>query len=197
MNFMYCISLSLLFCIQVASGFALAMSTKTIYDVPKSGWTSPDWNWGYAVGTGHDCAAICRKKYTTRQSRSSLVQDLFEAPTLSPRDRKPQNFEEVKLVLALAWQRGRWDGSDGGRGGYGEVLFQMAEASRYEIGSEDDCSRFLIEDMQNRFHKLNPDSDDFALMESLFDDLEPDTDAARRRCSALVLKAMGFVANGL
>ena len=31
-------------------------------------------------------------------------------------------FEEVKLVLGLAWQNGRWDGSDGGRGGYGDIL---------------------------------------------------------------------------
>jgi hypothetical protein len=182
--------------VNLAAVLSLSMSTKTIYNVEKSGWTSPQWNWGSASGTGHDCAAICRKTYTTRQSRSSLVKKLYEAASKEARDREPKNFEEVKLVLALAWQNGRWNGSDGGRGGYGEVLAAMADASRYEVGSEDDCSRLLIEDMQSRFHLLDPDREDLDTMQRLFDDLEPDTDAARRRCSALVLKAMGFVENG-
>jgi hypothetical protein len=148
------------------------------------------------MGTGHGCAAICRRTCTTRQSRSSLVKDLFDAPSLPPRDREPQNFEEIKLILALAWQRGRWDGSDGGRGGYGEVLAAMADASRYEIGDEDDCSRLFIQDMQDRYRFLDPEAEDLAMMEKLFDDFEPDTDAARRRCSSLVLKSMGFIENG-
>jgi hypothetical protein len=174
----------------------MSMSAKTIYDVPNSGWASPQWNWGSASGTGHDCAAICRKRYRTRQSRSSLVKDLVDAPSVPPRDRKPPNFEEIKLVLALAWQQGRWDGSDGGRGGYGEVLAAMADADRYEIGGEEECSLRLTEDMQARFHLLNPDAEELETMQTLFDDLETDTDAARRRCSALVLEAMGFIENG-
>lgn len=188
--------LSVLF-VLLKTASSLAMSSKTIYDIPNSGWTAAKWNWGYAMGTGHDCAAICRKKYTTREPRSVLVKDLFDAPSLPPHARGPQNFEEIKLVLALAWQRGRWDGSDGGKGGYGEVLAAMADASRYEIGDEDDCSRLLVQDMQDRYRFLNPNAEDLAAMEKLFDDCEPDTDAARRRCSALVLKSMGFIENGL
>jgi hypothetical protein len=179
-----------------ASAFSMPTSGKSIYDIPNSGWTCSEWNWGYASGTGHDCAAICRRKYTTRKERSKLVGDLMQAPGMAARDRKPQNFEEVKLILALAWQRGRWDKSDGGKGGYGEVLSAMADARRYESGDEEDCSRVLVQDMQDRFPLLDPLLEDRVMMQSIFD-LEPDIDAARRRCSGLVLKAMGFIENGL
>ncbi|KAL3905073.1 MAG: hypothetical protein SGILL_009825, partial [Bacillariaceae sp.] len=183
--------------LSVASAFSMPSTTKTIYDIVNSGWTSPEWNWGSAVGTGHDCAAICRRKYTTRKERSRLVEDLVQAPSLAfPRDRKPQNFEEVKLILALAWQRGRWDGSDGGRGGYGDVLGAMADARRYEDGEEEDCSRILVQDMADRFALLDPLVEDRVMMQNVFD-LEPDIDAARRRCCGLVLRAMGFIENGL
>lgn len=171
------------------ASFSLSMnSSKTIYGIPNSGWTSPAWNWGYASGTGHDCAAISRQNYSTRQAREKLVQDLIAAGP------EPQNFEEVKLVLGLALQNGRWDGSDGGRGGYGEVLSQMAAAKRYELGSEEECAKKFVQDMQARFHLLSPAADDQSLMDEQLG--EPDMDAARRRCSGLVLKAMGFIQNG-
>ena len=179
-----------------ASAFSMSMS-KTIYEIPNSGWTSPKLNWGYAAGTGHDCAAICRMNYSTRQSRQKLVDDLINAPEKSIEERVPQNFEEVKLVLALAWQRGRWDGSDGGRGGYGEVLAKMAEANRYEQGSIEDCNKRLTQDMQARFRLLSPNPEDLQNMETIVDEIENDSDSACRKCSGLVLKAMGFIENGL
>lgn len=117
--------------------------------------------------------------------------------TAEPTARQPENFEEIKLVLALAWQRGRWDGSDGGPGGYGEVLAAMAAAARYEIGSPQECSRRLVEDMRSRLPLLDPETEDLDCMEKLFDDCGHDIDLARRRCSGLVLKAMGFVDGGL
>jgi hypothetical protein len=172
-------------------------SIKLVYGIPNSGWTSSSWNWGYASGTGHECAAICRKMYTTRQQRSELVQYLVDAPNTQRRDRRPRNFEEVKLVLALAWQRGRWDGSDGGKGGYGEVLEAMAEAKRYEMGTEEENSRLLVEDMQKRYRLLVPLHTDLVMMQSVFDTEDEDVDAALRRSSGLVLKSMGFIENGL
>lgn len=168
----------------VVSSSAFSLHMKEIYGIPRSGWTSPDWNWGSGVGTGHDCAAICRKKCERRQSRASLVTDLLE--------RKGPPFEEVKLVLALAWQRGRWDGSDGGPGGYGEVLNAMAQARRYEVG--DECDRLLVQDMKERYHLLDPTDADKEAMLSLDGE---DVDGARRQCSGLVLKSMGFIENGL
>jgi hypothetical protein len=179
----------------MVAGFSISMSSKIIYGVPNSGWTSLEWNWGSGQGTGHDCAAICRRQLSTQKARESFVQGLFAAPSTERNDREPTNFEEAKLVLALAWQNGRWDGSDGGRGGYEEVLAAMAQADRYEKGGEDECSRRLIKDMQARFPLLNPTDEELTAMEQL-DLLEPDVDAARRRCSALVLRAMGFVEKG-
>lgn len=152
-----------------------------IYNIPGSGWKSPQWNWGYAVGTGHDCARICRQLYETRSARVALLQDIAT---------KPENFEEIKLVLALAWQRGRWDGTDGGEGGYGQVLQALAAADRYE----NDQRQFFL-DMQCRFTLLSPSLELQAQMDSL-SGIE-DVDLATRKCSALVLQAMGFVENGL
>jgi len=172
-------------------GFTSALSSmhsKEIYGVPKSGWTSPEWRWGYGVGTGHDCAMICRQMYLTRESRENLVAELLEP-------KKKTSFEEVKLVLGLAWQNGRWDGSDGGPGGYGEVLTLMAEAQRYENGSEESCSQLLVQDMNDRFHLLNPTTEQLEIMKSILSD--GDHDSARRRCAGLVLSAMEFIENGL
>ena len=151
--------------------------TKTIYGVPNSGWTSPQWNWGYAVGTGHDCAAICRRKYASRGERSQLINDLIEADTTKT------DMEEVKLVMALEWQR-NW------RCGYGDVLEMMADARRYEEEGDPSPSSLLLMDTMERFHLLNPTKEDQATMGALKD--SNNVDAALRTCSGLVLKAMGF-----
>jgi hypothetical protein len=159
---------------------------------------SPQWRWGYGEGTGHDCAAICRRIYFKREARQKLVGNLLK-PAQDPTLRQPQNFEEVKLILGLAWQNGRWDGSDGGAGGYGDVLRHMAEAQRYEDGSDDECSLRFVQDMQDRFDLL-ADSTSLELrdMRALLDgDAAQDMDCAQRRCSGLVLEAMGFVEKGL
>ena len=173
---------------------ALSVTQGEIYGIRNSGWTSPQWNWGYGVGTGHDCAAICRRKYQSTQARKDLVEGLLNPPADDPAARQPTNFEEVKLVLALTWQNGRWSGRDGGPGGYGEVLELMAAAKRYETGSPEECARALVSDMAARFHTLDPDPDQISLMEAI--SKEEDVDISRRRCSGLVLEAMGFIETG-
>jgi hypothetical protein len=188
-NFLTLLLILSLNTISSTFGFSLSMNSKIIYGIAKSGWASPAWNWGSAAGTGHDCALICRQKYSNKQSRETLVQDLISAKP------EPQIFEEVKLVLGLTFQNGRWDGSDGGRGGYGDVLSLMAAAERYELGSEEQCAINFIQDLGARFHLLKPAEGDQSLMDQVLDD--PDVDAARRRCSGLVLKGMGFIENGL
>jgi hypothetical protein len=182
--------------LAISSVPSMAFSSKEIYNIPNSGWRQKkSFNWGSASGTGHDCAAISRRTYATRKSRSDLVRNLLE-PAEQIKSRVPENFEEVKLVLALAWQNGRWDGSDGGPGGYGDVLSAMADADRYEVGSDEECSRRLIEDMQGRFALLEPSDEEMKGMTRLWDDAEDDVDTAQRRCCGLVLQAMGFVENG-
>lgn len=172
---------------------------RTIFNVPGSGWKSSKWNWGYAIGTGHDCAAICRRQYSRMEDRKELVQRLINAPSTNADEhqRLPANFEEVKLVLALAWQKGRWDGSDGGEGGYRDILLAMADARRYEDGDDATNSLLLFKDMEERFHLLDPSPEDLKEMENSMIICETDTDAAVRCCSGLVLKSMGFIDNGI
>ena len=101
------------------------------------------------------------------------------------------------MILGLAWQNGRWDGSDGGAGGYSDVLRHMAEAKRYEEGSEEECSRRLVEDMHDRFDLLADNTSmELREMRAILDDTS-DMDCARRKASGLVLEAMGFIDKGL
>lgn len=184
---------------------------KEIYGIEGSGWSSPHWNWGYAVGTGHDCAMICRKRWGTKEAREFLVESLLSPQSIRFSDdtnkydiwevdsQRDPPFEEVKLVLALAWQSGRWDGSDGGRNGYGEILSVMAQAERYEPSGETneaDCSRLFISDLQDRFHTISRTEEDLHIMKSIDPD-STDVDASRRKCAGLVLRAMGFINKGL
>ena len=178
-------------CVHPLSSLAFTMqmsntgSSKEIYGIPNSGWAAKEWNWGSAVGTGHDCALICRREYNSRSARKELVSELMNG-------KGPTSFEQVKLVLGLAWQRGRWDGSDGGPGGYGEVLNEMAKAKRYEIGN--DCDVLFVEDIKERYHLLKPNDADMDTMMTIDTN---DVDVARRKCSGLVLKSMGFIDGGL
>jgi len=167
-----------------------------------SGWASPKWNWGYADGTGHDCAMICREQWNSREARADLVNKLLNPLKVDERlsmqeienSREPP-FEEIKLILALAWQRGRWDATDGGSGGYGEVLSMMAKANIYELEDQDACSKILVQDMMDRFNLI--------ASSAALDEMDilskgcSDTDTLRRKCSGLVLREMGFITNGL
>jgi len=180
------------FSMSSSSSSSARSDDRMLYGVANSGWSSPKWNWGSAVGTGHDCARICRQKFSTRQARQELVQNLVGATTETA---TTIDFEEVKLVLALSWQKGRWDGSDGGRGGYGEVLESMAEAKRYEQGSEVERSQRLVQDMQARYNLLQPTPKEADAMASLNCEGKHIYEA-RCRCAGLVLQSMGFVENG-
>lgn len=166
---------------------------REIYGIPNSGWTSPEWNWGYAQGTGHTCAAICRELYSTREARQTLVDNLLMANL-----DQPGSPEEVKLILALEWQRGRWDGTDGGKGGYGAVLSTMAAAQRYEEGaSYEDCLRRLVEDMADpqRFGRLGTTAAEIKEMQACTSD--DSAEEGFRKCAGMVLRAMGYVDRGL
>jgi len=175
---------------------------KEIYKVSGSGWASPKWNWGSANGTGHDCAMVCRERLNSRETRADLVNNLLNPPEVDggsmmeeiETSREPP-FEEVKLILALSWQRGRWDGTDGGIGGYGEVLSMMAKANRYESEDKDACSKALVQDMMARFHLIASES---AVNEmDALSKICSDIDILKRKCSGLVLREMGFIENGL
>ena len=114
------------------------------------------------------------------------------------------SFEEVKLILGLAWQNGRWDGSDGGPGGYSHVLSTMAAAHRYENEDEVLSALNFIEDVSKRFHSICRNEDELNRMKCIAIDVREKHDASmeevfmvRRICAGMVLDAMGFVENGL
>ena len=44
------------------------------------------------MGTGHDCAAICRQKYASREERTQLIASLLDG------DIAATNIEEIKLA---------------------------------------------------------------------------------------------------
>jgi hypothetical protein len=179
-------------------------TTKQIYNIPDSGWKSNKWNWGSAQGTGHDCAAICRRRYDDIVDRKQLVDAL-----LSPVEFKASHpnsevsFEEVKLILGLAWQRGRWDGSDGGPGGYSSVLENMANARRYENDDEVISALNFIEDVSEKFSCISKNVESLNRMKSIANDVrgkharKEEVFMDRRICAGLILEAMNFVQNGL
>ena len=175
-------------------------TTKQIYGVRGSGWRSQQWNWGYAQGTGHDCAAICRERWSARDARRDLVQSLL-SPATSRGSEVP--FAEVTLVLGLAWQNGRWDGSDGGPEGYPAVLRTLVEARRYEEDDEVLSARHFIEDVNARFETISRDAEELARMRAIASDVlgkDASTEevfSARRSVAGMVLDAMGFVEKGL
>ncbi|KAL7468137.1 hypothetical protein ACHAXS_008356 [Conticribra weissflogii] len=181
-----------------------------LYGIPNSTWKSPQWNWGSAMGTGHDCAAICRRRWSLRDNRSALVELLLDGG----RAEEDVSFEELKLILGLAWQRGRWDGSDGGVGGYSEVLGWMAGGERYEMegeGGELVSAWNFVEDVSERFEKISKGRKELEIMEEvakgalskkgkeggLGEDDRKEIFVARRICAGLVLDSMNFVDNGL
>ena len=179
-------------------------TNKEVYNIPNSGWKSKQWNWGYAQGTGHDCAAICRRRWDNRNERQKLVQSLLdpvEFKSTYPDSEVP--FEEIKLILALAWQRGRWDGSDGGPGGYGEVLSLMAEARRYEDEDEVISALNFIEDISKRFETISRNAQELKRMKSIANDVrgkhaeKEEVFMDRREVAGMVLDAIDFVEKGL
>eukprot|EP00584_Thalassiosira_punctigera_P006334 CAMPEP_0172529380 /NCGR_PEP_ID=MMETSP1067-20121228/3477_1 /TAXON_ID=265564 ORGANISM="Thalassiosira punctigera, Strain Tpunct2005C2" /NCGR_SAMPLE_ID=MMETSP1067 /ASSEMBLY_ACC=CAM_ASM_000444 /LENGTH=227 /DNA_ID=CAMNT_0013313421 /DNA_START=39 /DNA_END=722 /DNA_ORIENTATION=- len=179
-------------------------TTKQIYSIHGSGWKSSTWNWGYAQGTGHDCAAICRRRWDDRDERRKLVQSLLspvEFKASHPESEVP--FEEVKLILGLAWQQGRWDGSDGGPGGYGAVLSTMADARRYEKEDEVISALNFIEDISAQFETISRNAGESKRMKAVANDVrgkhagKEEIFMARRTCAGMVLDAMNFVDNGL
>jgi len=181
-------------------------TSKQLYNIPDSGWKSKKWSWGYARGTGHDCAAICRRRWDDESDRRGLVESL-----LSPAEFKAMHphfgevsFEEVKLILGLAWQSGRRDGRDGGPGvGYGAVLETMAGAHRYENEDEVISALNFIEDVSGRFSSICKNEEKLKRMKAIANDVrgkhaeKEEVFMDRRKCAGMVLDAMNFVENGL
>ena len=93
----------------------------------------------------------CREKFGTSSARHELVNSLVHADTdtqILP------NFEDVKLVLALAWQRARKFDPD--MESYGEVLDAMADLRYENVKDGMEGDKLLVQDMQKRYMWLEP-----------------------------------------
>jgi len=197
---------------------------KEIFGVKGSDWSSPDWKWGSAMGTAHECASVCRALYSTEESRAKLIDDLIldedeimmsstdpERRREQQQQRVPINFEEVKFILALVFQKARKK-CYGGLESYGEVLDEIVKAKRYEPrlpeDEDDDVTddaafyneefgpylptMLLVQDIQKRYFWLQPEVQDKIQMNMLLYDSESDYDWVRRKCAGLTLKAIEF-----
>ena len=88
------------------------------------GWSDKNWNWGSANGDAHDVAMITRQKFGTEADRSAYIKRLCET-SLSEVE-----VEELKMVLALRFQRAAREGKDGDGKGW-EIMSEMAKC-KYE-----------------------------------------------------------------
>eukprot|EP00241_Pyramimonas_parkeae_P010629 CAMPEP_0114227554 /NCGR_PEP_ID=MMETSP0058-20121206/1854_1 /TAXON_ID=36894 /ORGANISM="Pyramimonas parkeae, CCMP726" /LENGTH=240 /DNA_ID=CAMNT_0001338407 /DNA_START=27 /DNA_END=750 /DNA_ORIENTATION=- len=158
------------------------------------GWGSPNWKWGYAVGDAHDAAAKVRSQLRAPAVRAGWLQ----AVTCDP---KRVSWFEIKLVLALAWQRAARD--DGGPNGFRAVMENMRLA-QYEGNDEADAK--LVQDMDVRLPML-VDGGDLSGVQGIVQDLggssalklqQTDVVEFRRRyVAAQVLILLEFVEVGL
>jgi len=131
-----------------------------------TGWASDTWNWGYAVGDAHNEAMRVRKELRDtfdfeegdvgRIRRDWLVDMVAGSSEV--------DWEDVKLVLALKWQKAAREGRDGGVQGYGYVMEQMRLA-KYEGSEAADLQ--LVTDMERRLDLLRGNTQD---MEAIFHD---------------------------
>ena len=191
--------------VQVSSA---AAALTMMYGVPDSKWSSPKWNWGYASGSGHDCALICRNKFASSDSRRMLIESLMLTDNAQIKSEGSLSFlttleedwlDELKLILGLTWQRGRRDGTDGGPGGYSEVLFNLADCQFETFFACDDgisSQRNFLKDMKARYSLISKTDSDLQYVKDLSEESE-DLDHSIRSCAGYVLSSMEFVALGM
>ena len=107
------------------------MAAGGLYGIEGASWSSPSWNWGSAIGTGHDCARIFRNKVSARGDREAYLATLREATEEASSDK----LDEAKLALCLTIQRACRSGHAGPTykpEGMYAVMDKMARAERYE-----------------------------------------------------------------
>ncbi|GAB5360666.1 hypothetical protein AAMO2058_000646900 [Amorphochlora amoebiformis] len=138
----------------------------------QGGWSSPHWNWGYAQGEAHDRALVLRRRLSTPLSREKWL-------TASQEKGSDVDFEEVKLCLALAWQRAARELRD--KGG-ADVLEDMRLAKfEGENGMHKLCEAL---------ESLSP-SPDTCHVESM------DTETRTRLAAGRILMELKFIRVGL
>ena len=100
------------------------------------GWSSPNWNWGSAVGDAHDQAMKVRSSLSTPEVRIQFLQDNAAGDV---------DMEDAKMALALKCQRARNVGYDD-RGKW-ELLMEEMAACKFE---GEDGEKLLADGIRER-----------------------------------------------
>ena len=88
-----------------------------------SGFSDPNWNWGSSVGTGHDAAMNLRSALGTSDKRVTFIQSIVNSSD-------QYNLDDVKLALALRFQRASRERIDGSNEGY--IIMERMARLKYE-----------------------------------------------------------------
>ena len=96
--------------------------------VVTKGWGDPNWNWGSAIGEAHDLAGPLRQRLGTPDARIAWLREVLKDTTTI-------SWDEIKLALALEWQRAEREGRAGGPDGFARVMDKMV-AAEYENSAE-------------------------------------------------------------
>lgn len=121
----------------------------------RMGWSDAGWNWGSAIGEAHNVAMTTRQKFGTETSRNAYIQNLGKASSISEVD-----IEELKMVLALRFQRAAREGKDGNGRGW-DIMCNMAEC-KYEKEGID----LLKGDLQTCIENLPKDLVGIAILDN-------------------------------
>ena len=110
------------------------------FSMKKRGWSSSNWNWGYAQGEAHDLAISVRSSLQSPTSRERFIAKCVNNQI---------DIEEIKMVLALRFQMAARQGKDGNGIGW-NIMNQMADC-KYE--SENGIT-LLCTDLNELINKL-------------------------------------------
>ena len=104
-------------------GYGCSHTLRTSRMTSLKGFSDPNWNWGSSVGTGHDAAMKLRIKLGTSDKRTEFIKSIVD-------NSDDFSLEDVKLALALRFQRASREGISGGQEGY-KIMEKMARR-KYE-----------------------------------------------------------------
>lgn len=101
------------------------------------GFSDPNWNWGSSNGTGHDAAMKLRRRLATIDQRTDFIASIVG-------ESDDFNLEDVKLALALRFQRAARERIVGSEQGY-KIMDKMATL-KYENAEGE---AYLQRDLEN------------------------------------------------
>lgn len=136
-------------------------------------WGTREWNWGFANGLAHDEAFKLRSRLSSPANREAWLKSVGDGEI---------DQEEVKLCLALKWQRA---GHERRAGGYLEVMDRLASGEFENANGLDDFCGAL----KRALPSIGASSGDEASLES--------GDQRLNALAVTILLNMNFLERGL